>query len=368
MTSIKSTPSRTHHVQTSGSAPEVRAPDVAEVAKTQVSRAATEATEATIATPPSRKKKAEARQAALGKEKAAQQDLLGKRVDRNGDGVVSDVEKRLAEGREKARKLVKHFDSDGDGQLKGAEIPEQMRGADKDSDGVVTKQELRRAFNGNISREERFKGFDSDGDGVLSGKELADPRFARGRDHDGDGKVTQEEFLKGRQKDAAPGAAAGPGAAQAAGDAPPTAANGDVFAAAQLDRSAPPKVSWYHPHRQNETPTLRISGNVTSENFFREAALASMNVGMSPRRMTSVLQEALPTALEGLGVKLDAGGRGALANTIRQRTAGLPRANPIPSHLHPDTTGKYLDDNPAAAGWRDSAWARSLVDRLSTGG
>lgn len=360
MTSIKPPVSRSR-IPT----PEVSTPEVISTV-----RKATEAVarQVTSAEAPSKKKaspetQAQSRQGALRKEGA---EKLG-RVDLNGDGVVSDVEKRLAKGREKARTLVKHFDKDGDGQLKGAEIPEQMRGADKNGDGVVTKQEVRRAFNGSISREERFKGFDSDGDGVLSGKELADPRFARGRDHDGDGKVTQEEFLKGRQKTGASGEGAGPGAAggtQATGDAPPAPANGDVFAGAQLDRNAPPKVSWYHPHRQNETPTLRISGNVTSENFYREAALASMNVGMSPQRMKSVLQEALPTALKGLGVNLDASGQASLADTIRQRTAGLPRANPIPHHLHPDTTGKYLDDNPAAAGWRDSAWARSLIAGL----
>ena len=143
-----------------------------------------------------------------------------------------------------------------------------------------------------------------------------------------------------------------------------TTAGDDVFARARLDRSAPANVSWYRPHRQNEAPTLRLSGNITSENFVRDVALASMNVGMSPRRMTSVLQDALPRALEGLGVTLDAAGRAELAQTIRQGTAGLPRANPIPSHLHPDKTGTYLDNNPAAAGWRQSDWARSLVDRL----
>jgi hypothetical protein len=129
----------------------------------------------------------------------------------------------------------------------------------------------------------------------------------------------------------------------------------DVFASARLDRSQPPKVSWYRPHRRNEAPTLRISGNVTSDNFWREVALASMNVGMSPRRMAAVLQTALPTALEGLGVRLDAAGRADMARTIRRETAGLPRANPIPGHLHPDTTGLYLDDNPAAVGWRVAA-------------
>jgi hypothetical protein len=155
-----------------------------------------------------------------------------------------------------------------------------------------------------------------------------------------------------------------PAPAQPPGPAAPTtrargrqarrAAN-DVFAAARLDRSQAPKVSWYRPHRRNEAPTLRISGNVTSENFWREVALASMNVGMSPRRMAAVLQTALPTALEGLGVRLDAAGRADLARTIRRETAGLPRANPIPAHLHPDTTGLYLDDNPAAVGWRVAA-------------
>ncbi|MEB3328283.1 MAG: hypothetical protein VKQ33_03510 [Candidatus Sericytochromatia bacterium] len=135
--------------------------------------------------------------------------------------------------------------------------------------------------------------------------------------------------------------------------APATPARADVFAAARLDRRQPPAVSWYRPHRQNQEPELRLSGNVTSDNFWREVALASMNVGMSPRRMTSVLQEALPLALGRLGVKLDGAAKAQLASTIRRRTAGLPRANPIPPALHPDRTHKYLDDNPAAVGWRD---------------
>jgi len=329
---------------------------------------------------------ATARQATLGREDIEKLAKLGGRVDRNGDGVVSDVEKRLAIGRGVARGLVKQLDQDGDGRLTGAELPEALRGADKNADGTVTRQELRRAFNGGISRDERFNGFDANADGVLSGRELADPRFARGRDHDGDGQVTREEFLQGRVQPALPTApvappvvAVPPGAPQPSTPATDIGApvgSGPVresarsttldgaFDAARLDRSKPAQVSWYHPHRQNETPTLRLSGNVTSENFFREVALASMNVGMSPRRMTSVLQEALPTALKGLGVRLDAAGRAELASAIRQGTAGLPRANPIPHHLHPDTTGKYLDHNPAATGWRDSAWARSLVERL----
>jgi hypothetical protein len=166
------------------------------------------------------------------------------------------------------------------------------------------------------------------------------------------------------QPDAALPSPTAPAPAPAPGPAAPTTrARGrqarrtanDVFAAARLDRSQAPKVSWYRPHRRNEAPTLRISGNVTSDNFWREVALASMNVGMSPRRMAAVLQTALPTALEGLGVRLDAAGRADLARTIRRETAGLPRANPIPAHLHPDTTGLYLDDNPAAVGWRVAA-------------
>ncbi|MEB3223792.1 MAG: hypothetical protein VKS61_17090 [Candidatus Sericytochromatia bacterium] len=130
-------------------------------------------------------------------------------------------------------------------------------------------------------------------------------------------------------------------------------AGGDVFATARLDRRQPPTVSWYRPHRQHQTPELRLSGNVTADNFWREVALASMNVGMSPRRMARVLEEALPAALSQLGVRLDEAARAELAATIRRRTAGLPRANPIPPELHPDRTHKYLDDNPAAVGWRD---------------
>ncbi len=328
-----------------------------------------------------------ARQVALGREDIDKLAKLGGRIDRNGDGVASDVEKRLAVGRGLARGLIRNLDQDGDGRLTGAELPEALRAADRNGDGAVTKQELRKAFNGSISREERFQGFDANGDGTLSGREIADPRFARDRDHDGDGQVSREEFLRGRAQPAVPppapaappvvavppvvaqpstpstdtGAPVGPGNVR---ERSRTASTDDVFSMARLDRNAPAKVSWYHPHRQNETPTLRLSGNVTSENFFREVALASMNVGMSPRRMASVLQDSLPKALEGLGVKLDANGRADLARVIREGTTGLPRAHPIPHHLHPDTTGHYLDDNPAAAGWRQSDWARSLIAHL----
>ncbi|MEB3300179.1 MAG: hypothetical protein VKO21_11930 [Candidatus Sericytochromatia bacterium] len=297
-----------------------------------------------------------------GKSKLGLDDIV---VDRNGDGVESGVEKKLAEGVRKARKLMGRLDEDGNGTLEGAELNKKTQKADRDGDGNVTMRELRGLMNKAIRREERFQGFDSSGDGVLSDKELANEKWAEGRDFDGDGKVTLEEFIERKPSPTGPAnrqtgldpatsePAVDAGAPVDSAPAGSSIAPGDVFAGARLDRGAPPKVSWYRPHRQNEEPTLRISGNVTSDNFWREVALASMNVGMSPRRMTSVLQDALPKALEGLGVKLDAGQRQKLGETIRQRTDGLPRANPIPHHLHPDTTGKYLDDNPAAAGWRE---------------
>ncbi|MBM3259809.1 MAG: hypothetical protein FJY99_08705 [Candidatus Sericytochromatia bacterium] len=261
------------------------------------------------------------------------------RIDRNGDGVESEVEKKLAQGVRKARELMQELDRDGSGSLEGAEVDSAPRGMDRDGDGTITMREGRRHFNKHIGAEERFRGFDSTGDGVLSGEELSNQKWAEGRDLDGDGTVSLEEFVQGRRKMAEDATTIGPGE--------------DPFVSARLDRNAPPKVSWYHPHRKNETPTLRISGNVTADNFWREAALASMNVGMSPRRMASVLQEAMPRALEGLGVRLDSEGQARLGETIRKRTSGLPRANPIPHDLHPDTTGKYLDHNPAAAGWRE---------------
>lgn len=288
------------------------------------------------------------------------------RVDRNGDGVESAVEKKLAEGVRQARETVAARDQNGDGQLDGAELDDALKAADRNNDGIVTVRELKRLNNRNISREERFRGFDSNDDGLLSGKELSRKKWAEGLDKDGDGKVTRDEFVQGRKgaksKLSPTPAPIGETGSRAPAQAPKA---NDLFAAARLDRQKPPTVSWYHPHRQNETPTLRISGNVTSENFWREVALASMNVGMSPKRMASVLQEALPTALQGLGVTLDAAGKEQLAQTIRRRTTGLPRANPIPPALHPDTTHKYLDDNPAAAGWRDKYGP--MFDRMLQG-
>jgi hypothetical protein len=288
------------------------------------------------------------------------------RVDRNGDGVESAVEQRLANGVRRARETMAQQDQDGNGQLEGTEVNDALKAADRNNDGIITVRELSRFNNRHISREERFQGFDSNGDGVLSGQELARKKWAKGRDKNGDGQVTRDEFVQGRKgrksklsptpppTDGVPTTAPSPSAPTTApSPSAPGTASGDVFASARLDRQKPPSVSWYRPHRQNEAPTLRISGNVTSENFWREVALASMNVGMSPRRMATVLQDALPTALQGLGVNLDSAGRAQLAQMIRQRTAGLPRANPIPPALHPDTTHKYLDDNPAAAGWRD---------------
>jgi len=139
-------------------------------------------------------------------------------VDRNGDGVESDVEKKLAAGRIKARDLIAERDRDGDGKLQGEELDDATRGADRDGDGIVTQKELRRQFNGDISREDRFKGFDSDGNGVLEGKELTNDWWARGRDHDGDGKVTLEEFRKGRQTEPGTSTSGASGQVAAGGD------------------------------------------------------------------------------------------------------------------------------------------------------
>ena len=135
---------------------------------------------------------------ATGAGKKSSLSLKPVRVDRNGDGVESEVEKKLAEGVRKARETMAHQDKDGNGKLEGAELTDAIKAADANGDGIVTRRELRRFNNKDIDREERFKGFDSDGDGALSGKELANTKWAEGRDKDGDGKVTLEEFLQGR--------------------------------------------------------------------------------------------------------------------------------------------------------------------------
>ena len=120
------------------------------------------------------------------------------RVDRNGDGVEYAVEKKLADGVRKARETMAQQDKDGNGKLEGAELTDALKAADTNGDGIVTRRELRRFNNKDISREERFKGFDSNGDGVLSGNELGRKKWAKGLDKDGDGKVTLEEFKQGR--------------------------------------------------------------------------------------------------------------------------------------------------------------------------
>ena len=120
------------------------------------------------------------------------------RKDRNGDGVKSEIEKQLAKGVREARETMARQDKDGNGKLEGAELTDALKAADTNGDGIVTRRELRRFNNKDISREERFKGFDSNGDGVLSGNELGRKKWAKGLDKDGDGKVTLEEFKQGR--------------------------------------------------------------------------------------------------------------------------------------------------------------------------
>ena len=103
--------------------------------------------------------------------------------------------------------VIKEFDKDGDGKL-SEEERKAMRGAmeqrnkekfkefDKDGDGKLSEEE-RKAM-GPMNKE-KFKEFDKDGDGKLSEEEQKAMREARKAmwmkkfDKDGDGKLSDEE-------------------------------------------------------------------------------------------------------------------------------------------------------------------------------
>lgn len=126
-------------------------------------------------------------------------EAMTERLDKDGDGQVSDEERRAA--RESFR--IKRFDKDGDGVLSDEERAEaarvraeRMKQLDTDGDGRISPEERR------APREKHRAMLDADGDGVISKEEremARERREARNRellqkyDTDGDGRLSYEE-------------------------------------------------------------------------------------------------------------------------------------------------------------------------------
>jgi Ca2+-binding EF-hand superfamily protein len=123
-------------------------------------------------------------------------------------------------------KWMERWDKDGDGNIVLSDVPDGVREhlakADKDGDGIVTREELRAAreerkaefqakadtnHDGTVSPEERRAAFESfakarfaerdkNGDGALTADEVGERRWARlaKADANGDGKVTEDEI------------------------------------------------------------------------------------------------------------------------------------------------------------------------------
>ncbi|MEB3205374.1 MAG: hypothetical protein VKP57_11830 [Candidatus Sericytochromatia bacterium] len=127
--------------------------------------------------------------------------------DANKDGKITREEFRAATCLEVAdlvevgRKLkFKALDGNKDGVLTGAETTGIKR-FDKDGDGRITQQEYLKGLAAEdrdkkeLAHDAEFRKLDINEDGVLTGTES---RRAAAFDADKDGKVTREEYLKGR--------------------------------------------------------------------------------------------------------------------------------------------------------------------------
>jgi len=127
--------------------------------------------------------------------------------DANKDGKITREEFRAGARREVAdlvemgRKLkFKALDGNEDGVLTGTETTGIKR-FDKDGDGRITQQEYLKGLAAedqdkkDLSHDAEFKKLDINEDGVLTGTEA---RRAAAFDADKDGKVTREEYLQGR--------------------------------------------------------------------------------------------------------------------------------------------------------------------------
>ncbi|MEB3300177.1 MAG: hypothetical protein VKO21_11920 [Candidatus Sericytochromatia bacterium] len=125
------------------------------------------------------------------------------RGDRNGDDMVSDIEKRLSEAVRPAKKEFSKLDKNKDDKLTGDELPDHLKDRDENGDGIVTRGEMRRKAREGISFQDLFKGFDQNGDGVLEAGEAKRFKRFRKMDADGDGKVSEAEFVAFREMRAA---------------------------------------------------------------------------------------------------------------------------------------------------------------------
>lgn len=132
------------------------------------------------------------------------------RADADKDGAVT-----FAEFSERSRQFVvrrvevefKALDANGDGKLTKAEV-DAARGksllfliADKDHDGVVTKEDLAKSFadRGTAARDRMFARLDADKDGKITAAEYqasGDQRFAR-MDRNKDGVITADDLKRG---------------------------------------------------------------------------------------------------------------------------------------------------------------------------
>jgi Ca2+-binding EF-hand superfamily protein len=180
------------------------------------------------------------------KEIAAAPASLAK-LDKNGDGQITADEARPArpEGRgrgeqrperapapdpaEETVKMLMSFDSNGDGKLSRAELPERFQGlfdrAGVSADGLLTPDQIRKLFAASVpppgdaergDREDRgdregrggrgemnlirmdpiLAAIDANGDGVLSAEEIRNaPAAIRKLDKDGNGEISREEAM-----------------------------------------------------------------------------------------------------------------------------------------------------------------------------
>lgn len=119
------------------------------------------------------------------------------------------------EGGHGGKKMMKHLDTDGDGQVSIEEFESPRRSpfgrADSNDDGIVTLEEIEeRMQSRHQAREleqeeriaerrakftERFSTMDTDGDGGLSQDEIKQGIFSR-MDENGDGYITADEVRR----------------------------------------------------------------------------------------------------------------------------------------------------------------------------